>query len=110
MGAGCDEHYLQSHSVQFFAAKLFIITSYSKRMTNVYLRSMSKSFIPNKVIQEAKNYLSIPAVCRYCCLCLNRQHSEIKIYLVTNSLDCLPVVIPDNIISSALRAVWDFCW
>lgn len=53
-----DEHYLQSHDVQFFADKLSITANYLNRMTKEYLGSTSKSFILNRVIQEAKNLLS----------------------------------------------------
>lgn len=53
-----DEHYLQSHDVQFFADKLFITVNYLNRMTKEYLGSTSKSFILNRVIQEAKNLLN----------------------------------------------------
>jgi AraC family transcriptional activator of pobA len=53
-----DEHYLRSHDVQFFADKLFITANYLNRMTKEYLGSTSKSFILNRVIQEAKNLLS----------------------------------------------------
>lgn len=53
-----DEHYLQSHDVQFYADKLFITVNYLNRMTKEYLGSTSKSFILNRVIQEAKNLLN----------------------------------------------------
>ena len=53
-----DEHYLSSHDVQFFADKLFITANYLNRMTKEYLGSTSKSFILNRVIQEAKNLLN----------------------------------------------------
>jgi len=53
-----DEHYLRSHDVQFFADKLFITANYLNRMTKEYLGATSKSFILNKVIQEAKNLLN----------------------------------------------------
>jgi len=53
-----DEYHLQSHDVQFFADKLYITTNYLNRMTKEYLGSTSKSFILNKVIQEAKNLLN----------------------------------------------------
>ncbi|OKS85728.1 helix-turn-helix domain-containing protein [Mucilaginibacter polytrichastri] len=53
-----DAHYLQSHNVQFFADKLFITTNYLNRMTKEYLGSTSKSFILNRVMQEAKNLLN----------------------------------------------------
>lgn len=53
-----DEHYLTSHDVQFFADKLFITANYLNRMTKEYLGYTSKSFILNRVIQEAKNLLN----------------------------------------------------
>lgn len=53
-----DEYYQQSHDVQFFADKLFISTNYLNRMAKEYLGSTSKSFILNRVIQDAKNLLS----------------------------------------------------
>ncbi|MFW0717458.1 helix-turn-helix domain-containing protein [Pedobacter sp. N23S346] len=53
-----DEHYLQSHDVQFFADKLFITANYLNRMAKEYLGSTSKSYILNRVIQEAKNLLN----------------------------------------------------
>lgn len=53
-----DEHYLHSHDVQFYADKLFITVNYLNRMTKEYLGSTSKSFILNRVIQEAKNLLN----------------------------------------------------
>lgn len=53
-----DEHYLRSHDVQFFADKLFITANYLNRMTKEYLGATSKSFILNRVIQEAKNLLN----------------------------------------------------
>jgi len=53
-----DEHYLRSHDVQFYADKLFITVNYLNRMAKEYLGSTSKSFILNRVIQEAKNLLN----------------------------------------------------
>ncbi|MGK6353548.1 helix-turn-helix domain-containing protein [Parapedobacter sp. DT-150] len=52
-----NEHYLQSHDVQFFADKLFITANYLNRMTKEYLGSTAKSFILKRLIQEAKNLL-----------------------------------------------------
>lgn len=52
-----DEYYLRSHDVQFFADKLFITANYLNRMTKEYLGYTTKSFILNRVIQEAKNLL-----------------------------------------------------
>ncbi|MCD1117601.1 helix-turn-helix domain-containing protein [Chryseobacterium turcicum] len=52
-----NEHYLQSHDVQFFADKLFISANYLNRMTKEYLGSTAKSYILKRVIQESQNLL-----------------------------------------------------
>jgi AraC-like DNA-binding protein len=52
-----DEHYLNSHDVQFYAGKLFITTKHLNRVTKESLGSTAKVYILSKVIQEAKSLL-----------------------------------------------------
>lgn len=52
-----DEHYLNSHNVQFYADKLFITTNYLNKITKEFIGSTAKVYILMKVIQEAKNLL-----------------------------------------------------
>lgn len=67
-----DEHYLNSHDVQFYADKLFITTKHLNRVTKDFIGSTAKVYILSKVIQEAKSLL------KYSNLSVSQISNELK--------------------------------